>query len=88
MSLHLDWNTKSQPEWKDYIGKEYSQVNKEILGHWPNSIIIDALGYNGHRCVEYRDQLDRALVFFDNQDQVIDVFVYSIGLDEPEKPFR
>ena len=88
MKLHIDKSLVVHPDWGKLIGQDFNSADQEISAIWPYSRATDAWGYGGRRCVEYVHIPWRVFVMLDEQDRVFDVFVYALGQDEPEKPFR
>ena len=94
MALHLNKYIKVI-NWDDLIGKTLDDVRDTVYVFWENrdySMTTDALGVAGYRSVEFRTHIEKVQVIFqkdkDNDWKAIEVFVYQIGQDIPDIPFK
>ena len=84
MKLKLDKNVKINPDWQDLIGNSKKDVDAQIKKIWSHPLETIATGYNHYECVSYQNETTKAVLFFDNTDSLLDVFVYSFSVDNPK----
>ena len=85
MKLRINKNTRVilDPDWRNLIGKTSNDVDAAIQGVWPFPLRTIAMGYQGYRCVSYQTETNKAVLFFDESDCLLDVFVYRLGIEAP-----
>ncbi len=93
--LILNKNISTHPDWNSYIGKEVESTVKELEQYCkisPYVVKEDSLGEYGYRKVTMEGNRQRIIIVGKKITNatwiVLDIFVSTIGKDEPEKPFE
>jgi hypothetical protein len=84
MKLHLDKYVNPNPNWKDLIGKYIKDADVIIYEKWQSPLETTAIGYSHFRCKTYQYGQAKAVLILDENEYVLDVFIYDVGLDQPD----
>lgn len=93
--LRIGKHIQVRPTWDSYIGQEVDSTIKKLEQPYNDSSYIvkeDSLGESGLRKVTMEGYDERIIIVGEKNTNstwiVLDIFVSTIGKDEPSKPFK
>ena len=84
--LNLKNHVNPDPDWKSLLGKKINDVNAMVEEKWSFPLKTDARGIDGLRCIQYQNRDMKAILVFDTDECLLDVFEYGIEMDRPLVP--